>query len=418
MNPTCTRYLPGLDTQQKISLGGLAWMCLACLFAPIPADFTPTRRSIFRRSVGLAVAPLLAEAVFPNGARAAEPRSSHLIFTGGDILTMVGAEPETVEALVVANGRIAFVGSADEAMRHRTTATQLVDLAGRTMMPGFIDAHGHMLYYGKNLFDAVLTGVADIPELVSRMQAQAAKVAAGDWIVGMGYAPLKMAERRHPTAAELDAVSGDRPVLVVHSSGHGGSMNHAMMRLLSIDETTPDPAGGEYIRIPGGRMPAGPMEETALIDVRNRRPPLSGSAADTVMTQAAAEWARHGHTTAMECGVGLGADDAAVIVNAIDRQLLPIDLVVFAKDDQVDQVTREAYGVGAAYGLQAEGGAPSCSPSVPTWIVATSIACGMAESSSGSTAIRSSPGCRSRSPSRQRGGLRTTAAMARCPTRF
>ncbi len=339
-------------------------MCLACFFAPVEHEPGTARRGLLRgaggfalgrRAVPPAAGALLAEAVFAPEARAAEPRSSHLIFTGGDILTMAGPQPEYVEALVVDRGRIAFLGSRAEAMQRKRAKTQVIDLAGRTLLPGFIDAHGHMIYYGKNLADASLKGVADIPELVRRMQAHAAQTPGQGWLVGMGYEPLKMAEKRAPTAAELDAISKDRPVLVVHASGHGGSMNHALMRALGIDANIADPAGGEYVRVAGSRDPLGPMEEVALIDVRNRRPPFQGAAADRVITAAAAAWARNGQTTAMECGVGLGADDVALVQHAIDRKLLPIDLVVFAKDDKIDAVTKEAYGIGQAYSAEAGG---------------------------------------------------------------
>ena len=139
----------------------------------------------------------------------------------------------------------------------------------------------------------------------------------------MGYAPLKMKEQQHPTADELDEISKDRPVLVVHSSGHGGSMNHALMKLLSVDAKTANPQGGEYIREKGSDMPSGPMEETALIDLRNKRPSFTREDAARVITGAAKIWACNGQTTAMECG--LGADDISIVENAIDQELLPID---------------------------------------------------------------------------------------------
>jgi len=164
----------------------------------------------------------------------ATARASDTIYINGDILTMAGKEPTYVEALVVDGGKITFAGTKDEAMKLKTADTKVADLVGHALLPGFIDAHGHMIYYGKNLMDQNLTGVKDIPELVERMNTHAGQIPGEGWIVGMGYAPLKMSENRHPTADELDEISGDRPVLVVHASGHGGSMNHALMRLLNI----------------------------------------------------------------------------------------------------------------------------------------------------------------------------------------
>ncbi len=282
---------------------------------------------------------------------------SATVYFNGDIITMEGDSAVYAEALVEKAGKILFVGDKASALKEAGSKVIQVDLAGKTLLPGFIDTHGHMVYFGKNLMDQSLTGVKDIPEIIQRMQSHIAQVPGDGWIVGMGYAPLKMKELRHPTADELDKVSMDRPVLIVHSSGHGGSMNHALMKLLHIDEKTVDPAGGEYIREKGSKMPAGPMEETALIDVRNQRPAFTGEAADKVIKEASRIWASNGQTTAMECGLGLGADDISIVENAIEKKILPIDLVVFSKESATDDVVNAAYGVGESYSSTATGNA-------------------------------------------------------------
>jgi predicted amidohydrolase YtcJ len=271
------------------------------------------------------------------------------VYFNGDIITMEGDSAVYVEALVEKEGKITYVGNKAGALQLAGQDAREVDLGGKTLLPGFIDAHGHMVYYGKNLMDQSLSGVKDIPELIDRMKSHAERMPADAWIVGMGYAPAKMKELRHPSADELDQISKDRPVLIVHSSGHGGSMNHALMKLLKIDENTVDPEGGEYLREKGSKMPSGPMEETALIEVRNRRPPFSAESAARVITEASKTWASYGQTTAMECGLGLGADDISIVENAIDKNLLPLDLIVFAKESNTDEVINAAYGVSESY---------------------------------------------------------------------
>ncbi|MEB3319571.1 MAG: hypothetical protein VKI63_01350, partial [Cyanobium sp.] len=102
----------------------------------------------------------------------AAPRpTAETLYTGGTILTMAGERPTTVEALAVAGGRIVHAGPLRSAPR--STATKVVNLEGRTLLPGFIDTHGHFIYFGKNLIDADLFGAATIPEIVRRMQEQA-----------------------------------------------------------------------------------------------------------------------------------------------------------------------------------------------------------------------------------------------------
>lgn len=284
---------------------------------------------------------------------AVEPADA--IYGGGTILTMAGPEPEQVESLAVKDGRIVFVGPAAEVATFAGPNTRRIDLAGKTVLPGFIDTHGHFVYFGKNLVDANLFGAANVAEVLERMRRQAERTPADGWIVGFGYQARQLVEGRPPTAAELDRVSADRPVLIVDSSGHLGSANAAAFRAAGISAATPDPTGGKFTRGDDGKSLAGPMEETALNAVRAKRPPFAGELADRVITGAAEVWASHGQTTAMEAGLGLGNDDVAVVLNAIDKRLLPIDLYVAAKDSAMDETLAAAYGVASAYDPQAAG---------------------------------------------------------------
>ena len=214
------------------------------------------------------------------------------------------------------------------------------DLAGRTLLPGFIDTHGHFIYFGKNLIDADLVGATSTEEIVRRMTLHAAKVAPGEWIVGFGFQGAALP--RYPSVAELDAVSPDRPVMVVDSSGHAGAMNSAAFRAAGVSAATPDPQGGKFERGADGRSLSGKAEETALNMVREKRPAFSGASADAVATRASALWASYGQTTAQECGVGLGSDDIALVRNAIDKRLLSVDLYLCAKDSHVDAMASAA----------------------------------------------------------------------------
>jgi len=312
------------------------------------------------RSTLLFVTLLLGMTVVPGFAATeahadVPPPATRRIYTGGDIITMRGPEPETVESLAVADGKIAFVGSLADAKRRLGADAEIVDLAGRTLLPGFIDTHGHFVYFGKNLVDADLFGCADIPDLVDRMRKQAERTPADGWIVGFGYQPRQMKEGRTPTIAELDMVSADRPVMIVDSSGHLGAANSKAFAAAGVTADTPNPEGGSFARHADGKALAGPMEETALNAVRSKRPPFTGPLADAVITGAATLWASHGQTTAMEAGLGLGNDDVALVVNAIDRKLLPIDLYVAAKDSSVDDALAAAYGVASAYAAKPDG---------------------------------------------------------------
>ncbi|MBU6354871.1 MAG: amidohydrolase family protein, partial [Cyanobacteria bacterium REEB498] len=135
------------------------------------------------------------------------------------------------------------------------------------------------------------------------------------------------------------------------SSGHAGALNSAALRAAGITAQTPDPAGGKFERQADGRSLAGKAEETALNMVREKRPAFSGATADAVVTGASRLWASFGHTTAQECGVGLGSDDIALVRNAIDKRLLPLDLYICAKDSSASAVASAAQKVASDYNL-------------------------------------------------------------------
>jgi predicted amidohydrolase YtcJ len=281
--------------------------------------------------------------------------TADVVYVGGDILTMRGPTAEYAESLAVKDGTILFVGSRADGEKLAGPDTRVIDLGGRTLLPGFIDTHGHFVYFGKNLVDANLFGCTGIDDLVTRMRKQAERTPAGGWIVGFGYQARALQEGRPPTSAELDRVSADRPVMGVDSSGHLGAANAAAFKAAGITADTPDPAGGMFARQADGKSLLGPMEETALNAVRSRRPPFTGELAARAITGAAEVWASHGQTTAMEAGLGLGNDDIGIVINAIDEKLLPIDLYVAAKDSALDDTLAAAYTVATQYDPQAGG---------------------------------------------------------------
>jgi len=281
--------------------------------------------------------------------------AAETLYTGGDILTMRSSGPEYVESLVERDGKILFAGPLAEARKLADAKATTVDLGGKTLLPGFIDTHGHFVYFGKNLVDANLFGCTDIADLIARMKKQVAQTPADGWIVGFGYQARALKEGRAPTSEDLDQVSADRPVMVVDSSGHLGAANAAAFKAAGITADTPDPTGGMFTRKADGTSLAGPMEETALNAVRSKRPPFTGELAARAITGAAEVWASHGQTTAMEAGLGLGNDDIGIVLNAIDKQLLPIDLYLAAKDSALDDTLAASYAVASQYNPKAGG---------------------------------------------------------------
>jgi predicted amidohydrolase YtcJ len=193
------------------------------------------------------------------------------LYYGGDIVTMEGDKPEYVEALVQTEGKIAFLGSKDEAMKKYANAKRQ-DLKGKTLLPGFVDAHAHFYAFGVQAIGANLLAepdgkVKNIDDVVSTLK----EWAKGDdlnrtgWIFGLGYDDAMLEEGRHPTKEDLDKVSKEIPVMVTHISGHFCVLNSAGLKQSGITAESKDPKGGKIRRMAGSQEPNGVLEELAAI---------------------------------------------------------------------------------------------------------------------------------------------------------
>ena len=193
--------------------------------------------------------------------------SADLVLTNGKIVTVDDALGE-VAALAVTDGRVAAVGSAEEIDAWIGPFTEVIDLDGRTAIPGFIEGHGHFTGIGRMLQNLDLRFARDWDD-VARMVGQAvADAAPGDWILGRGWHQEKWESvpvgdvEGFPTHEAISAVSPDNPVCLTHASGHACFFNARAMELAGIDADTPDPSGGEILRDASGR-PVGIFIETA-----------------------------------------------------------------------------------------------------------------------------------------------------------
>jgi hypothetical protein len=231
------------------------------------------------------------------------------IWTGGPILTMNDAAMRA-EAVAEKGGRIVAVGTAAEVMKLKGAATKVIDLGGRTMLPGFVDAHGHMFVGGiqalsANLLappDGTVTDIASLQKVVREwMAANADAVKKTQLVIGFGYDNATLAEHRHPTRDDLDAISKEIPVLLWHQSGHIVAVNSKAIEIVGTTAETPDPQGGVIRRRPGGREPDGVYEETAAMPVLMKLLSRTGADGAKTFARAGAElWARFGYTTADE----------------------------------------------------------------------------------------------------------------------
>lgn len=257
------------------------------------------------------------------------------IYTGGPILTINDEQPRA-EAVAVQNGRILAVGDLSDLTRYQGDSTEIYDLDGRAMLPGFVDSHGHVVLGGLQALSVNLLAppdgeVRDIASLQKSLRdwadANAETVKNVNMIIGFGYDNAQLAELRHPTRDDLNAVSSEIPILIVHQSGHLGVANSAALDLVGYTAETENPPGGIIRRRPDGE-PDGVLEEYAFFGALV--PVLGGLGLDGFQEFARAGselWASFGYTTAQEGRSSGQILEAAKAVGAARN--LPIDIVGF-----------------------------------------------------------------------------------------
>lgn len=186
-----------------------------------------------------------------------------LLLTNASVITLDDGRPDA-SAVVVTDGRIAWVGDTASARSHTSARHREVDLAGATLVPGFIDAHHHLMTLGfwMSQLDCAYPRVESIGAIVDAVRVRADATAAGEWIRGRGYDDNKLAERRHITRADLDTVSPEHPVMIRNASGHMCVVNTYALNQAGIGRGTPDPFGG-HIDVDGDGEPTGLLQETA-----------------------------------------------------------------------------------------------------------------------------------------------------------
>ena len=184
-----------------------------------------------------------------------------------NVLTPVAgsaSELRRADAVLMRGGAIASVGSEHEVRERAPAGTEFVDLRGRTVVPGFVDAHIHPIFYGLSLegVPCLPPDVTSIADLRRGIEERALGGETDDWIWGQGYDDTRLVEGRHPTRDDLDAPAAGRPVVLTRVCGHMCVANSRALELAGIDATTPDPPGGRIERDAAGE-PTGLLLETA-----------------------------------------------------------------------------------------------------------------------------------------------------------
>ena len=269
--------------------------------------------------------------------RQAQDGTSPTLYVNGDILTMESDAPDYVEALLVRDGKIAFAGSEQEALERAGDQARRVDLEGKTLLPGFIDGHGHVWNAGFQAVSANLLPAPDgegnsIDAIVRLLNAWAEEnaeaVSRYGAIIGFGYDDSQLEEKRHPTAVDLDRVSEEVPVFIIHQSGHLASTNHKGLEAAGYTAGVEDPPGGLIRREEGTDVPNGVLEEMAsFVPLFTFMSTLDNKANEIIAKAGLEAYTRFGYTTAQE---GRATEDACETWKTLaGRNELPIDVAAY-----------------------------------------------------------------------------------------
>lgn len=273
---------------------------------------------------------LLAWALLSPMAWALAAPAADTIYLNGSVLTLDEARPRA-EAVAVSAGRIAAVGTRAQVLAHQGPRTRLVDLQGAALLPGFVDAHGHVSMTGLQAISANLLPPPDGEgHSIATLQRLLRNFSGGQlaltrtMVLGFGYDEAQLQERRPPTRQELDAVSQDLPVVIQHQSGHLGVLNSRALALAGITADTPDPQGGLIRREADGKTPNGVLEETAwfMAGMKLIQPSPEDQAAMLLAGQRL--YARFGFTTGQDGRSDESSNKTWMALAEADRMLLDV----------------------------------------------------------------------------------------------
>lgn len=229
-----------------------------------------------------------------------------VLITNANVITLDG-ESRRAASVAVTNGRISGVWKQSEPPKSDievTTRTEVIDLNGATLIPGFIDTHTHLSGYGlqKSQVDCGSPLNQSISDIQGRLAHKVAETPKGEWVLGYAYDDTLLADNRHPNLADLDAIAPEHPVYVRHISGHFGAANSKALELLRIDETISDPQGGHFGRDHTGKLD-GVLYETANNMVRSKLPSPTEDEYVAQIGEGAKDYLAQGITTANDAAI-------------------------------------------------------------------------------------------------------------------
>jgi predicted amidohydrolase YtcJ len=296
---------------------------------------------VFRKLTALIAFSLLTAALAGIASSADQQPASvaaDMVLVNGKIVTLEDSQPQ-VEALAVGGNRIAAIGTSEAMKRHVGQKTQVIDLAGRLVIPGFVEGHGHFNGVGLARMNLNLMSAKTWEEIVGMVERAVKTAKPGQWIYGRGWHQEKWdvkpspSVEGFPTHESLSRVSPQNPVLLTHASGHATFANAKAMELSDITPGTPNPPGGDLLKDAKGN-PTGLFRETASRLIRTgagerRTPEEETSRAYRILELASEEVLSKGITSFQDAGSGF--DDVDRMKKMIDEGRVNVRLWVMLR---------------------------------------------------------------------------------------
>lgn len=245
-----------------------------------------------------------------------------IVFRNGEIWTM-NQDNDVVEAVAIKDNKIIAVGSYDEVKHYVHNETDIIDLKGKTMLPGFIDAHLHLMIYGafQRDVDFKKQQASSIDDVLRLLTERAAQTPKGEWIRAVAFDELALQEQRNPTLAELDSVTSEHPIIITRTPGHIGFTNSMGFARAGITKDTPDPKGGIYEKDAEGNL-TGKLIESVYMRF-NETAKLTEHELYEAITIAQEHFLKHGITSVHDAGTYDG-DSYRVLQLASQQKKLKI----------------------------------------------------------------------------------------------
>ncbi len=232
-----------------------------------------------------------------------------LIVKDANIYTVNPKMPHA-QAMAIRGDKIAYVGTNEGALTFKGPQAQVVDLGGKTVVPGFIDAHGHFISLGESLRHLSFVDTRSYAEIISMVRQKAGQTPKGEWILGRGWDQTRWPDKSFPDHHALSAVTPNNPVWLTRVDGHAGLANAEAMRLAEITRDTPDPSGGRILHDPETGEPTGVFIDNAQSLIERRIPPLTRDQIKRAALLAIHKCLADGLTEVGDAGVGMETIEA------------------------------------------------------------------------------------------------------------